>query len=96
MNATRAWNRYAINTWRARWDLNPGSPAPQASVLIQTRPRALLQRFSLRYRYILRFVGVQLTACIEEWCLGFCDRGVFGREGCAWFLCILWLLSSGG
>ena len=27
--------------WRARGDLNPGSPAPQASVLIQTRLRAL-------------------------------------------------------
>jgi hypothetical protein len=26
--------------WRARWDLNPGSPAPQASVLIQPRLRA--------------------------------------------------------
>src|SRR4030042_5861704 len=25
---------------RARWDLNPGSPAPQASVLIQPRLRA--------------------------------------------------------
>ena len=30
----------SIIGWRARWDLNPGSPAPQASVLIQTRPRA--------------------------------------------------------
>ncbi len=48
-----------------------------------------LQRFSLRYRYILRFVGVQLTACIEEWSLGFCDRGVFGRKECPWFLRIL-------
>jgi len=55
-----------------------------------------LQRFSLRYRYILRFVGVQLAVCVEEWCLGFCDRGVFGREECSWFLRILWLLSSGG
>jgi hypothetical protein len=30
--------------WRARRDLNPGSPAPQASVLIQPRPRALSTR----------------------------------------------------
>ena len=29
--------------WRARGDLNPGSPAPQASVLILTRPRAQKQ-----------------------------------------------------
>jgi predicted transcriptional regulator len=29
-----------ISNWRARWDLNPGSPAPQASVLIQPRLRA--------------------------------------------------------
>src|SRR4030042_565023 len=37
------------NRKRARWDLNPGSPAPQASVLIQPRLRALslgLQAFS--------------------------------------------------
>jgi hypothetical protein len=26
--------------WRARWDLNPGPPAPQASVIIRTRLRA--------------------------------------------------------
>ena len=26
--------------WRARGDLNPGTPAPQASVLILARPRA--------------------------------------------------------
>jgi hypothetical protein len=34
-------SRSAVDLKRARWDLNPGSPAPQASVLIQTRPRAL-------------------------------------------------------
>jgi len=37
-----------------------------------------------------------LTACMEEWCLGFCEWGVFGRKECAWFLRILWLLFSGG
>jgi hypothetical protein len=26
--------------WRARWDLNPGPPAPQAGVIIRTRRRA--------------------------------------------------------
>ena len=30
------------NLWRARWDLNPGSPAPQAGVIIRTRRRAQL------------------------------------------------------
>ena len=32
--------------WRARWDLNPGPPAPQAGVIIRTRRRA--QRLSLK------------------------------------------------
>jgi len=31
-------------------------------------------------------VGMPLTACIEEWCLGSCDRGVFGRKEWPWFL----------
>jgi hypothetical protein len=26
--------------WRARWDLNPGPPAPQAGVIIRTRRQA--------------------------------------------------------
>ena len=34
-------SRSEVDLKRARWDLNPGSPAPQASVLIQSRPRAL-------------------------------------------------------
>jgi hypothetical protein len=34
---------FARCSWRARWDLNPGSLAPQASVLIQPRLRALLE-----------------------------------------------------
>ena len=32
------------NGWRARWDLNPGPPAPQAGVIIRTRRQALLRR----------------------------------------------------
>ena len=31
---------YYKNGWRARWDLNPGPPAPQAGVIIRTRRRA--------------------------------------------------------
>ena len=30
--------------WRARWDLNPRPPAPQAGVIIRTRRRAHLHR----------------------------------------------------
>ena len=30
--------------WRARWDLNPGPPAPQAGVIIRTRRRALTEK----------------------------------------------------
>jgi hypothetical protein len=29
-----------LKGWRARWDLNPGPPAPQAGVIIRTRRRA--------------------------------------------------------
>jgi hypothetical protein len=29
-----------VETWRARWDLNPGPPAPQAGVIIRTRRQA--------------------------------------------------------
>ena len=36
----RRQNSCIRSKWRARWDLNPGSPAPQASVIIRTRPRA--------------------------------------------------------
>ena len=34
-----------IQKW-ARWDLNPGSPAPQASVIIRTRLRAQTTRLT--------------------------------------------------
>ncbi len=39
--------------WRARWDLNPGPPAPQASVIIRTRLRAHTDR--LRYYCIPKY-----------------------------------------
>ena len=29
-----------LGCWRARWDLNPGSPPPQGGVIIRTRLRA--------------------------------------------------------
>src|SRR5512139_963333 len=28
-----------LGVWWGRWDLNPGSPAPQAGILVQTRRR---------------------------------------------------------
>ncbi len=37
------------NLWRARWDLNPRSPAPKADTLIRARLRAHLHAFSLVY-----------------------------------------------
>jgi hypothetical protein len=40
----KAQNEHTISEWRARWDLNPGSSAPQADVLIQPRLRALRTR----------------------------------------------------
>jgi hypothetical protein len=39
--------------WRARWDLNPGPPAPQASVIIRTRLRA--HRDRLRYYCVPKY-----------------------------------------
>jgi hypothetical protein len=44
---------YSHGGWRARWDLNPGSPAPQASVIIRTRPRA--HRDGLRYYAVPKY-----------------------------------------
>ena len=37
--------------WRARWDLNPGSPASQADAVIRTWPRAL---FSLLFNISIK------------------------------------------
>ena len=39
--------------WWGSWDLNPGSPAPQAGILDQAR--RLPQLFGLRLRVYLRF-----------------------------------------
>ena len=40
MESTNCW--LEKGTWRARRDLNPGPPAPQAGALFLARPRALL------------------------------------------------------
>jgi hypothetical protein len=43
----RITRKKPFGEWRARWDLNPGPPAPQASVIIRTRLRAHV--IGLRY-----------------------------------------------
>ena len=39
-----------LKGWRARWDLNPGSPAPQAGVIIRTiqQARSVFARLNFR------------------------------------------------
>ena len=46
-------------SWRARWDLNPGPPAPQAGVIIRTRRRA--PNKGLCYKYETEIIKTLLT-----------------------------------
>jgi hypothetical protein len=48
-----------LKGWRARWDLNPGPPAPQAGVIIRTRRRA--PDTGLCYRYEPEIIKTLLT-----------------------------------
>ena len=38
-----SFSNFGMHAWRARRDLNPGSPAPKAGALILARQRALLE-----------------------------------------------------
>src|SRR5208283_4807278 len=48
-----------MGRWRARWDLNPGPPAPQAGVIIRTRRRAPYT--GLCYKYEPEIIKTLLT-----------------------------------
>lgn len=41
--------KHGWNLWRARWDLNPRSPAPKADTLIRARLRAPLHTSRMEY-----------------------------------------------
>ena len=52
--------------WRARWDLNPGPPAPQADVIFQARLRALGMAADTS---IQRALCCLFLLCIQGWLL---------------------------